>query len=85
MLREVEFRESLFRRQIGEEVVTEKQAVLDKAKPPSAPQIISRPRNSKLLEGSEATFQAKITGNPKPKVNNNAKNTDFISRLKEYN
>ena len=68
LLREVEFRESMFRRLPGEEVVPEKPAALDKAKPPSAPQIISRPRNSKLLEGSEATFQAKISGNPKPKV-----------------
>ncbi|XP_035212215.1 LOW QUALITY PROTEIN: titin-like, partial [Stegodyphus dumicola] len=67
LLREVEFRESLFRRLPGEEA-PEKPAALDKTQPPSAPQITARPRNSKLLEGSEATFQAKITGNPKPKI-----------------
>ncbi|GFY64285.1 titin [Trichonephila inaurata madagascariensis] len=67
LLREVEFRESLFRKLPGEEA-SEKPAPLDKAQPPSAPQIIARPRNSKLLEGSEATFQAKISGNPRPKI-----------------
>ncbi|XP_054706308.1 titin-like isoform X2 [Uloborus diversus] len=67
LLREVEFRESLFRRLPGEEA-PEKPVPLDKAQPPSAPQILARPRNSKLLEGSEATFQAKISGNPKPKI-----------------
>lgn len=74
LLREVEFRESLFRRLPGEEA-TEKAAPMDKTQPPSAPQIMARPRNSKLLEGSEATFQAKITGNPKPKVNKSNKIT----------
>ncbi|CAG0890532.1 unnamed protein product [Cyprideis torosa] len=32
------------------------------------PDLQTKPRASKVLEGSDATFQAKIRGNPKPKV-----------------
>ncbi|XP_067120871.1 titin [Centruroides vittatus] len=64
LLREVEFRESLI--QIRPEEM--EQEVYDQSKPPSAPQIAQRPRNSKLLEGSDVTFQAKISGNPKPRI-----------------
>ncbi|XP_068082222.1 titin [Anabrus simplex] len=68
LLREVEFRESITRRYIGEsdaEMIT----VVDRSLGPVAPpQIQQKPRNSKLTEGSEATFQAKITANPKPRL-----------------
>jgi titin len=36
--------------------------------PVSPPQIVQKPRSSKLIEGSEAVFSAKIFGNPKPRV-----------------
>jgi hypothetical protein len=68
LLREVEFRESLTRRYVGEidsQIVT----TVDRSLGPAAPpQIAQKPRNSKLAEGSDAIFQAKITANPKPRV-----------------
>jgi hypothetical protein len=36
--------------------------------PVAPPQIAQKPRNSKLAEGSDAIFQAKVTANPKPRV-----------------
>jgi len=36
--------------------------------PVAPPQIAQKPRNSKLVEGSDAVFQAKVTANPKPRV-----------------
>ena len=68
LLREVEFRESLTRRYVGEidaQIVT----TVDRSLGPVAPpQIAQKPRNSKLAEGSDAIFQAKVTANPKPRV-----------------
>ena len=68
LLREVEFRESITRRYINEvdsQIVT----TVDRSLGPVAPpQIAQKPRNSKLAEGSDATFQAKVPGNPKPRV-----------------
>jgi hypothetical protein len=37
-------------------------------RPLSAPQIVDKPKNTRLLEGSEVTFQVNITGNPLPRV-----------------
>uniref|UniRef100_T1J5H7 Ig-like domain-containing protein n=1 Tax=Strigamia maritima TaxID=126957 RepID=T1J5H7_STRMM len=69
LLREIEFRESKTRRLIYETSETETDGeVTDESGPVCAPQILQRPRNSKLLEGTDATFQAKITGNPKPRI-----------------
>jgi hypothetical protein len=68
LLREVEFRESLTRRYVGE---TDAQIVttVDRSLGPVAPpQIAQKPRNSKLAEGSDAIFQAKVAANPKPRV-----------------
>jgi hypothetical protein len=68
LLREVEFRESLTRRYVGEidaQIVT----TVDRSLGPVAPpQIAQKPRNSKLAEGTDAVFQAKVTANPKPRV-----------------
>ncbi|UYV83626.1 hypothetical protein LAZ67_23001768 [Cordylochernes scorpioides] len=65
LLREIEFRDTLTRRQVGE---VEHQYVVDRTRPVAAPQIAQRPRNSKLLEGTDATFQAAVPANPPPKI-----------------
>ncbi|KAJ9574747.1 hypothetical protein L9F63_008061, partial [Diploptera punctata] len=68
LLREVEFRESITRRYINE-VDTQIVTTVDRSLGPVAPpQIAQKPRNSKLAEGSDATFQAKVPGNPKPRI-----------------
>ncbi|OXU24124.1 hypothetical protein TSAR_014966 [Trichomalopsis sarcophagae] len=68
ILRETEFRESITRRYVGEsdsQITT----VADRSLGPVAPpQITQKPRSSKLSEGSEAVFSAKISGNPKPRL-----------------
>ena len=68
MLREVEFRESLTRRYVGESDTQIVTAVDRSLGPVAPPQIAQKPRNSKLAEGSDAVFQAKVTANPKPRV-----------------
>lgn len=68
LLREVEFRESLTRRYVGE-IDAQIMTTVDRSLGPVAPpQIAQKPRNSKLAEGSDAIFQAKVTANPKPRV-----------------
>ncbi len=37
-------------------------------RPLSGPQIVEKPKNTRLLEGDEVTFQVNITGNPLPRV-----------------
>jgi hypothetical protein len=68
LLREVEFRESLTRRYVGETDVRIETTVDRSLGPVAPPQIAQKPRNSKLAEGSDAIFQAKVTANPKPRV-----------------
>ncbi|XP_033606475.1 titin isoform X1 [Cryptotermes secundus] len=68
LLREVEFRESLTRRYAGEtdaQIVTTVDRSLGPVVPP---QIAQKPRNSKLAEGSDAVFQAKVSANPRPRL-----------------
>lgn len=36
--------------------------------PPSAPQIVQKLKNFRLIEGSDATFVCRVTGKPRPKV-----------------
>lgn len=68
LLRETEFRESITRRFVGESD-SQISTVIDRSLGPVAPaQIVQKPRNSKLIEGSDAVFTAKVTGNPKPRV-----------------
>lgn len=68
MLRETEFRESVTRRYVGE-ADSQVSTTLDRSLGPVAPpQISQKPRNSKLVEGSDAVFTAKISGNPKSRV-----------------
>ncbi|CAG0878668.1 unnamed protein product [Darwinula stevensoni] len=71
LLRDAEFREAKTKRLANEtetetEVETESEPVTPG--PLSPPQLAQKPRSSKVLEGSDATFQAKVTGNPRPKV-----------------
>nr|CAD7404271.1 unnamed protein product [Timema cristinae] len=68
LLREVEFRESLTRRYVNETDIHISTTVDRSLGPIAQPQIAQKPRNSKLVEGSDATFQTKITGNPKPRL-----------------
>lgn len=68
ILREVEFRESLTRRYAGESDAQLSQTVDRTLGPVAPPQISQKPRNSKLAEGADATFQAKVSANPRPRV-----------------
>lgn len=68
LLRETSFRNSITRRSIHE---TDQQlsTVVDRnAGPPAPPQISQKPRNSKLIEGTDAVFSVKVSGNPKPRL-----------------
>lgn len=68
LLREVEYRESVTRR-YSHETDARLSTVVDRALgPAAAPQISQKPRNSKLSEGSDAVFSAKVPANPKPRV-----------------
>ncbi|XP_014485703.1 PREDICTED: titin [Dinoponera quadriceps] len=68
LLRETEFRESITRRFVGESDTQISTTVDHTLGPVAPPQITQKPRNSKLIEGSDAVFTAKITGNPKPRL-----------------
>lgn len=68
LLREVSFRESITRRYVGENDVQMSTTVERSLGPPAPPQISQKPRNSKLLEGSDAVFTAKVGANPKPRL-----------------
>ncbi|XP_031367951.1 titin isoform X4 [Apis dorsata] len=68
LLRETEFRESITRRFVGESDVQISTVVDRNLGPVAPPQITQKPRNSKLVEGSDAVFTAKISGNPKPRL-----------------
>lgn len=68
LLREVSFRESITRRNIGE-IDSQLSYEVDRTLGPAAPpQIQQKPRNSKLAEGSDAVFAAKVAANPKPRL-----------------
>ncbi|KAL1117095.1 hypothetical protein AAG570_004423, partial [Ranatra chinensis] len=68
LLREVSFRESLTRRFVGESDITLNTTVERSLGPPAPPKVHQKPRNSKLSEGSDATFVANIAANPKPRL-----------------
>lgn len=68
LLREVSFRESITRRSAYEQD-SQLSRELDRSLGPAhAPQIAQKPRNSKLIEGSDAVFTAKVGSNPKPRL-----------------
>jgi titin len=66
LLREKEFRQSITRREAGE--ADAEIPAQPTSGPITPPQISQKARNSKLLEGSDATFTAKISANPAPRV-----------------
>lgn len=68
LLREVSFRESITRRSTTEIDYQISTVVERSLGPPAPPQIAQKPRNSKLLEGSNAVFTAKVGANPKPRL-----------------
>ncbi|KAE8746083.1 hypothetical protein FOCC_FOCC007207 [Frankliniella occidentalis] len=68
LLREVEYRESVTRRYSHETDSRLSTTVERNLGPAAAPQITQKPRNSKLSEGSDAVFAAKIPANPKPRL-----------------
>lgn len=68
LLREVSFRESLTRRYVGESDMTLSTTVERQLGPPAPPQLVAKPRNSKLQEGSDAVFVAQVPANPRPRV-----------------
>nr|XP_029725955.1 titin-like isoform X8 [Aedes albopictus] len=68
LLREVSFRESITRRYGGEtdaQIITTVDRALG---PPAPPQISQKPRNSKLVEGSDAVFSTRVSANPRPRL-----------------
>lgn len=68
LLREVHFREQITRRYSGE-FDQQLSTVVDRALGPASPPLIQvKPRNSKLVEGSDAFFTMKVVGNPKVRI-----------------
>lgn len=68
LLREVSFREAITRRS-GYEQDSQLSQELDRTQGPAqAPQISQKPRSSKLVEGSDAVFTARVGSNPKPRL-----------------
>lgn len=68
LLREVSYRESVTRRSSHEsdyKLSTEVDRTLG---PVTPPQINQKPRNSKLIEGSDAAFSVKLLSNPRPRL-----------------
>jgi titin len=68
LLREVSFRESITRRSTNESDFQLSTFVDPKLGPAAPPQVSQKPRNSKLVEGSDATFTTKVSSNPKPRI-----------------
>lgn len=67
LLREVHFREQITTRYAGE-TDTQLSTVVERSGPVAPPLIQVKPRNSKLIEGSDATFSMKVVANPKPRM-----------------
>lgn len=68
LLREVSYREAITRRSTYEHDYYLCQELDRSMGPAHAPQIAQKPRNSKLIEGSDAVFTAKVGSNPKPRL-----------------
>uniref|UniRef100_A0A1B6CYN2 Ig-like domain-containing protein n=1 Tax=Clastoptera arizonana TaxID=38151 RepID=A0A1B6CYN2_9HEMI len=68
LLREVSFRESLTRRYAHETDSQMSTVIEPSLGPPAAPQISVKPRNSKLTEGTDASFSVKVASNPRPRL-----------------
>lgn len=68
ILRETSFRESVTRRNIGEHDSQLNYEVDRSLGPAAPPQLQQKPRNSKLVEGSDASFSARVAANPRPRL-----------------
>ncbi|CAH1976506.1 unnamed protein product [Acanthoscelides obtectus] len=68
LLREVSFRESITRRSSYEKDSQVSTTIERSLGPAAPPQVSQKPRNSKLLEGSDAVFSAKLSANPRPRI-----------------
>lgn len=68
LLREVSYRESITRRYPGESDAQLSTLVDYTLGPAAPPQISQKPRNSKLVEGTDAVFATKVSSNPKPRI-----------------
>ena len=67
LLREHSFRESITKRYANETDIQISNS-LEMQGPPVPPQIMQKPRNSKIAEGSDAVFSAQVGANPKPRM-----------------
>lgn len=83
LLREVSFRESITKRYANETDIQISTQVERSLGPPAPPQISQKPRNSKLLEGSDAVFSAKLSANPRPRITW-FKNGQRITQTQKY-
>ncbi|RWS20629.1 titin-like isoform X1, partial [Leptotrombidium deliense] len=68
LLREIEYRQTLIRQYSGQNEIWEQQRPAVPNEPITAPQLKQKPRNSKLIEGKDATFQVQVISNPPPKL-----------------
>lgn len=68
ILRETSFRESVTRRNIGEHDCQLNYEIDHNLGPPAPPQMQQKPRNSKLIEGSDAVLSARVSANPQPRL-----------------
>lgn len=84
LLREVSFRESITRRYSGEVDAQISTVVERSLGPPSPPQISQKPRNSKLVEGSDAVFTTKVQSNPKPRLTWFKNGQRIIAQAEKY-
>lgn len=66
LLREVSFRESITKRFANETDIQVSNALV--GGPPMPPQIMQKPRSSKIVEGSDAVFTAQVGANPAPRM-----------------
>lgn len=82
LLREVSFRQSVTKRYLGEDDV--KFTSSAHQGPVVAPQVLQKPRNSKLVEGSNATFTVKVSTAKDTRVKYK-KNHYTVIAIKYYN
>lgn len=68
LLREVSFRETLTKRHSHELDIQMSNAYDNAQGVPLPPQIVQKPRSSKIIEGSDAVFSAQVCGNPNPRL-----------------
>lgn len=68
LLREVSFREAITKRYANETDIQMSNAMEHGQGPLMPPQIVQKPRSSKIVEGSDAVFMAQVGANPQPRM-----------------